>query len=205
MDVVGSVNDQTEDNDPEWEYINTRGTIYCILKCPACKKVNIASYFWHDAMESEEEYDYEFLYPQMSTYPLGLPENILSAFKAAEKVKAIDVNAYAILTRRLLEIVCLDKKAKPGNLAAMLSDLSSKNEIPGKLVKVATGLKDFGNIGAHAGSGDLTEKEIPILSALCIAIIEYVYSAPYLAMLAEQQLNNIKASRSNVDKKDTPK
>ena len=77
----------------------------------------------------------------------------------------------------------------------MLKELAAKNEIPDKLVKVASGLKDFGNIGAHAGSGDLTEKEIPILNALCSAILEYVYSAPHLATIAENKLKTIKITR----------
>lgn len=154
-------------------------------------------------MESEDEITYDFLYPQESKYPKGLPENILNAFIAAEKVKPIDVNAYAILTRRLLELVCLDRGAQMANLAVMLRDLANRNEIPDKLVKVASGLKDFGNIGAHAGIGELSEKEIPIVNALCIAIIEYVYSAPYLASLAEEQLYRIKKPKtSKAAKKD---
>ena len=108
----------------------------------------------------------------------------------------MDVNAYAILTRRLLELVCLDRGAQLNNLAVMLRDLANRNEIPDKIVKVAIGLKDFGNIGAHAGIGDLSENEIPIVNALCIAIIEYVYSAPYLATLAEQQLNKIRKPKA---------
>lgn len=170
------------------------GTQYSILKCPACKKINIVSHFWHDALEEEAEYD--FLYPQNASYPIGLPNKILKAFESAEKVKTIDVNAYAILIRRLLELVCLDRNATGGTLAAMLKDLANKNEIPDKLVKVASGLKDFGNIGAHAGSGELTEKEIPIVNALCIAILEYVYSAPYLATIAGDKLKAIK-TKSN--------
>lgn len=79
-----------------------------------------------------------------------------------------------------------------GTLASMLKELADKNEIPQKLVKIASGLKDFGNIGAHAGSGELTQKEIPIVNALCIAILEYIYSAPYLATIAEDKLNSIK-------------
>jgi hypothetical protein len=38
----------------------------------------------------------------------------------------------------------------------------------------------------------LTEKEIPIVNALCSAILEYVYSAPYLASIAENKLTTIK-------------
>jgi hypothetical protein len=192
MEIIGNVNDDHTDYDPVDGPVGAWGTHYSVLKCPACGKINIVSYGWHDGMESDDEISYDFLYPQNSNYPIGLPEDILTAYKAAEKVKSIDVNAYAILMRRLLELVCLDRDASSGTLASMLKELADKNEIPKKLVKVASGLKDFGNIGAHAGSGELTEKEIPIVNALCSAILEYVYSAPHLATIAENKLNSIK-------------
>ncbi len=192
MEIVGNVNDDRTEIDPEYGPMTEWGIHYSVLKCPACQKINIVSYTWHDGMEDDEEISYDFLYPQNLNYPLGLPENILTAYKAAEKVKSIDVNAYAILMRRLLELVCLDRQATSGTLASMLKELADKNEIPQKLVKVASGLKDFGNIGAHAGSGELTEEEIPIVNDLCSAILEYVYSAPYLATMAENKLNSIK-------------
>lgn len=192
MEIIGSVNDDRTEIDPDYGPITEWGINYSILKCPACEKTNIVSYTWHDGMDSDDEISYDFLYPQNSKYPLGLPEKILTAYKAAEKVKSIDVNAYAILMRRLLELVCLDRGASSGMLASMLKELADKSEIPQKLVKIASGLKDFGNIGAHAGSGELTEEEIPIVNALCSAILEYVYSAPHLAALAEHKLNTIK-------------
>lgn len=195
MEIVGHVNDDQTDYDPEDRPVGAWGIHYNVLRCPACEKINIVSYTWHDGIESEDEISYDFLYPQNPNYPIGLPEKILTAYKAAEKVKSIDVNAYAILMRRLLELVCLDREASSGTLAAMLKELADKNEIPQKLVKVATGLKDFGNIGAHAGSGELTEKEIPIVNALCSAILEYVYSAPYLATIAENKLISIKSKK----------
>lgn len=190
MEILGNVVNQDEIGDDDHGYYIS-GTTYSILNCPACSKVNIVSYDWYEEME--EEVSYDFLYPHNPSYPLGLPDKILSAYKAAEKVKSIDVNAYAILMRRLLELVCFDKKAKSGTLASMLKELADKNEIPQKLVKVASGLKDFGNIGAHAGSGELTEKEIPIVNALCSAILEYLYSAPHLASIAEDKLKTIKS------------
>jgi Domain of unknown function (DUF4145) len=193
MKIIGRVADTTFycDSDQNSEY--EAGTIYNILQCPACQKVNIVKYQWHEYMVEENEIEYEFLYPHNDNFPIGLPDHILSIYKAAEKIKSIDVNAYAILLRRLLELVCLDRKATGDTLALMLKDLADKNEIPVKLVKVATGLKDFGNIGAHVGIGELSEDEIPIVKALCVAILEYIYSAPYLATLAEAKLKSIKA------------
>lgn len=35
-----------------------------------------------------------------------------------------------------------------------LKDIDDKNEIPQKLVKVAEGLKNFDNVGAHTSVGD---------------------------------------------------
>ncbi|MBX9781004.1 MAG: DUF4145 domain-containing protein [Chitinophagaceae bacterium] len=192
MKIIGNVNDTYVYEDPEYGPHGEGGTIYSVLECPACKKINIVSYSWHDGIESDDEIDYDILFPQESNFPVGLPDNIASTLRAAEKIKTIDVNAYAILLRRLLELVCLDRKAKGLTLALMLKDLADKNEIPEKLVKVANGLKDFGNIGAHAGIGELSEKEIPIVRALTLAILEYIYSAPHLATLAETKLNAIK-------------
>ena len=192
MEIIGTGNDVTLDDDvngPGYEY----GTRYDIIKCPApqCKNINIAAQSWHDAFD-DEEWQYKIVCPQLPNHPEGLPDKISKALNAANKVKSVDANAYAILGRRLLEMVCLDRNAKGSNLAVMLKDLSDKREIPEKLVDVAKGLKDFGNIGAHAGTGELTSKEIPIVSALCRAILEYVYSAPYLASLAEEKLKKIK-------------
>jgi hypothetical protein len=200
MEIIGSVNDDHSEVDPKYGPVGEWGIHYSVLKCPACEKINIVSYDWHDGMESDDEISYDFLYPQNSSYPLGLPEKILTALKAAEKVKSIDVNAYAILMRRLLEIVCMDRSSTRGTLASMLKELADKNEIPEKLVKVAIGLKDFGNIGAHAGSGELTENEIPIVNDLCYAILEYVYSAPFLATMAENKLSTIKSKSKSKSK-----
>ncbi|MDO5665533.1 MAG: DUF4145 domain-containing protein [Bacteroidia bacterium] len=192
MEILGDINDFKIVEDHKHGYYDEFGTVYSGLKCPACKKVNIVSYYWNDSIESDDEIEYSNIYPKESNFPLGLPESIAKTLKAAEKIKSIDVNAYTILLRRLLEQVCIDRNAEGNTLASMLNDLAGKNEIPEKLVKVAKGLKDFGNIGAHAGIGELSENEIPIVKALTYAVLEYIYSAPHLASIAETKLESIK-------------
>lgn len=193
MEIVGSAEIDETWGDEKIGYGPNMGTSYDVLKCPACEKVTIVSYFWHEDMD-REEITYEILFPTEVNYPIGLPDNILSAYKAAEKVKPIDANAYATLMRRLLETVCIEHQAKPNTtLHLMLKELADRQEIPQKLVKVAQGLKNFGNVGAHAGSGDLSREEIPIVSALATALLEYIYSAPYLATIAEDKLKEIKS------------
>ena len=199
MEIIGSIQDFQEevfDNHPS---VNS-GEIYNVLKCPSCSKVNITSYFWADYMDPEDV-QVEIIYPQQDTTPRGLPDTIIKAYRAAEGVRSIDVNAYAILLRRLLELVCYDRSAEGATLALMVKDLANKNEIPEKLVNVANGLKNFGNVGAHVGIGELTENEIPILRALCFAILEYIYSAPFLANQAEEQLAKIRTKAKSSGKK----
>ena len=146
-------------------------------------------------METSEDTSFRYLYPASSKKPLGLSPEIQRAYDAAIKVKNIDVNAYAVLIGRVLEMVCEDRNANGKSLNDKLFDLSEKGEIPSKLVKVAESLRRLRNIGAHTGLGELTKSEEPILSSLCSAILEYVYSAPYLVQQAEDQLRKLKGSR----------
>jgi hypothetical protein len=121
-----------------------------------------------------------------------LPRNIEKAYLAALKVKSIDSNAFAVLIGRTIEAVCKDRGATGHFLSHKLDSLSKNHEIPEKLVGVATGLSKLRNIGAHFELGELTEEELPILDDLCRAILDYVYTAPFLALQAESRLQKLK-------------
>jgi hypothetical protein len=108
--------------------------------------------------------------------------------------KLLDVNAYGVLIGRVLELICEDRNAGGTFLGERLADLAVKGEIPEKLVGVANSLRNLRNIGAHATLGELTPGEIPILDNLCRAILEYVYSAPYLVAQAEKRVEALKKS-----------
>jgi hypothetical protein len=183
------------DDDPRSNFSWECGTVYELLACPACEGISLRSYYWHDGAMDPSEVEFKALYPSQTDGPLGLPDGIRRAYDAAQKVRAIDVNAYGVLLGRLLELVCTDRNARGKHLAHRLEDLASKGEIPEKLVGVAKGLKDLRNVGAHAEIGELTPAELPILDGLCRAILEYVYSAPFLAKLAEDRLNRLKSSK----------
>ena len=73
-----------------------------------------------------------------------------------------------------------------------MADLASKGEIPTKLIGVANSLRILRNIGAHATLGELTPGELPILENLCRAILEYVYTAPFLVEEAEKRVRLLK-------------
>lgn len=171
-----------------WE----EGTVYELLLCPACEAVSLRSYYWHDPAMDPSDVAFKTLYPVEVERPAGLPDMIARAYDAAQKVRNIDANAYGVLLGRLLERVCQDRNATGNFLADRLKSLASMGEIPEKLVGVAKGLRDLRNVGAHPTLGELTPAELPIMDKLCSAILEYVYSAPFLATQAETCLNHLK-------------
>ncbi|MGH8584721.1 MAG: DUF4145 domain-containing protein [Gammaproteobacteria bacterium] len=99
------------------------------------------------------EVEYEVLYPVAEEIPQGLPEAIQRGYDAANKVKAIDVNAYGVLIGRVLELICEDRNAGGAFLGERLADLAVKGEIPEKLVGVANSLRNLRNIGGTRNPG----------------------------------------------------
>lgn len=190
MKIIGNADDIESDRvDTNYE----GGYYYDVLKCPACKEVNIRRYYWANYMDGDDEYTYEYLYPNNNNIPLGLPPKILKSLEKANQIKAIYPEYFALELRKILEHVCTDKGAKKGKLAARIKDLAANGVIPDNLVGVAEGLTEIGNIGAHTEIGSLTKKEIPITEALCKAILEYIYTAPYLANEANEKLKSLRA------------
>jgi hypothetical protein len=165
------------------------GTYWELLRCDACEKVSLRSVDWHEFME---EVEWTLLYPQAAVATVdGLPANISRAWASAQRVKRVDANAYAVLVRRVLELVCADNAATGRDLAAKLSDLASKGKIPGPLAAIAHNARNFGNIGAHASLGDLRQSEARLLDELCVAVLEHVYTAPLLVTKAQAALERL--------------
>ncbi len=163
---------------------------YQLLTCLSCKGVTLRRFRevpWRDE-EAESEV---ILYPHAEKMPLGLPAPVTTAYQAANKVRSIDPNAYAVLLGRVLELVCQHRNAEGDTLYRKLEDLGNKGDIPRPLVEMAHELRQLRNVGAHASLGELTAKEIPFLDDLCRAILEYVYSAPELVQRARNRLSEI--------------
>jgi hypothetical protein len=179
----------SDDGTMEW----STGKVYEILECPACDGVSFQSGYFHD--QFPEEWEPVVLYPTEATKVEGLPTGIERAYAAALAVKSIEAHAFAVLVRRLLEMIGLDKGAQGRGLFDQLKFLGQTGVIPQQLIDIANGLRNFGNIGAHAGGGlQLSENEVPVIDALCRAILEYVYGAPHLVALAQETLDRVKAS-----------
>lgn len=163
------------------------GPVHELLLCPACDAITLRRGYWSE--DDPGDANYTVLYPTNGNkMPLGLPASLQKPFEAAAKVKSIDPNAYGVLVGRLLELVCADRGAKGKNLSDKLSNLAERGEIPTKLVDVVKSLRRLRNVAAHATLGELAESDVPLVDDLGKAILEYVYSAPFLAKQAEDRL-----------------
>ncbi len=171
------------------------GYTFQMIECPACDNITLLREEWHTGKDDALPQHVDVVYPSQRPVTAGLPSVIQKAFEAAERVKSVDANAYGVLVRRGLELVCRDRGAKGDSLHVQLKDLGSRNEIPAKLVKIAIGLKNLGNIGAHAGLGDLSPREVSLMESLLEAILEHVYGAPHLIEVVERRISELTAGR----------
>ena len=142
------------------------GSFWEILECPACDHVLFRRGDWHEYIHDETGPEYEILYPNGTESIRGLPSQIAKSYEAAQKVKTIDSNAFAVLLGRVLDLVCIDKKAKGDSLFKRLKDIADKDIMPQQLAEMAHALRQLRNIGAHADLGELTDVEVPILEDL---------------------------------------
>lgn len=192
MSVEATLSQVKDYEDPKTGFSWQAGPVHQLVICPVCSGVTLRRYVWHDQFEPDD-IAIEVVYPtNASSIPIGLPPVILQEFEAALRVRSISPNAYGVLLGRLLELVCNDRGAEKGNLGARLKELSTRQEIPERLVQVAEKLQELRHMGAHAWVGELGQAEIPILDSLCRAILEYVYSAPHLVKQAEERLNQLR-------------
>lgn len=171
------------------------GPFWEVIVCPACDRVLFREGHYHSVFHDESVPDYEVLYPIGPEQICGLPATISKSYEAAQKVKAIDSNAFAVLLGRVLDLVCMDKKAVGESLSERLKDIANKGIMPQQLAEMAHALRQLRNIGAHADLGELTNAEMPILEGLSKAILEYVYSAPALVQLVQSKIDALKGKK----------
>lgn len=184
-DEVLEVDDVNEIDGPMSPSCWTVVYILRLSRCPACDYFNYS-------VEDTDGGEIDVLYPKPPEILQGLPAKIEKAYKAARAVSIIDANAFGVLLGRVLELVCIDRKAKGKTLHEQLQDLVSKGEIPGPLADMANQLKTLRNIGAHAVLGELSFQEVRICDDLCRAILEYVYVAPHRVTQVEERIKKLK-------------
>jgi hypothetical protein len=193
MPIVADYSQVRDHEANDGSMVWSEGNVYEILRCPACDRVTFQRGYFHD--QFLDEWQPVVLYPIDAKKVDGLPPAIERAYTAALAVKGIEAHAFAVLAGRLLEMICVDKGAQGSSLLEQLKSLAQTGVIPQQLIDIANGLRNFRNIGAHAAGVQLSENEVPVIDALCRAILEYVYGAPYLVSLAQETLDKLKPAR----------
>lgn len=170
------------------------GILWELCLCPACEGLNLRRAFYHEFADPLPEY--EIVFPSRDKPILGLPSEINKSYNAALKVRSIDSNAFAVLLGRVLDKICIDKKANGDSLHKRLLSLAEDGVIPQQLADMAHQLRQLRNIGAHADLGELTPIEVPVLEDLCRALLEYVYTAPALIRQVQSRIDSLKSKSS---------
>ena len=149
--------------------------VVSVSQCVACDEVTIAEYFWPD--EIGEPFAERRLFPTARD-DSAVPERVRNRLNAARKVKKNEPSFYAIGIRRMLETVCNVEGAEGGDLFAKLDDLAGKDRIPTLLAEIAQELRKLGNLAAHDDEVEVAPEDVPLISDLADAILEYLYRAP---------------------------
>ena len=186
----------------EWECQeeNTWGSYsWALYFCPVCHKVTL----------EETEIFSEYEDPEMGLLPVEkilfppvntnshMPHEVSRAFEAALKVRNIDGAVCLIALRRTLEMMCKDKGANQKNLFEKLKYLSSTGVLPPIIDKMASILKNLGNMAAHADGREFAPDLVTSMVDFTETILEYVYVLPSKLDEIQTEINEESAEELN--------
>lgn len=117
----------------------------------------------------------------------NIPENVLSSFEEAIACHSSSCFiASAIMVRRTLEEVCVDKEAKGKNLKERIKALESKIVVPKELLEAMDELRLLGNDAAHIEAqtfGKVSEEELEIAIEFTKELLKALYQ--YASLLGK--------------------
>jgi len=151
--------------------------LYILAKCETCSEVTLYSKDTELGLDEDMVFGSR-LYPRSLAGMAGVPKAVRMIFEEAEKVKKISPIAYAVLTRRLLEEICLEKGLKGKTLASNLDKLAKKGDIPPVIAEATSLVRLIGNAGAHASDEKITVPQVWAIEHLVTVVLEYLYIAP---------------------------
>ncbi len=114
----------------------------------------------------------------------GLPERVLGVFDEAVRCHASACYmASALMLRKTLEEICLDREAKGANLKQRISALGAKIIIPKELLEAMDELRLLGNDAAHIESqafNNVSNTEVEVGVEFTKEILKAVYQYEHL-------------------------
>jgi hypothetical protein len=149
---------------------------YYLTRCKTCRNITLFADSELDEIQGKLS-EAGICFPKQYYFGNEVPETILKTYKEARRIKNISPTAFAVMIRRGLEFLCLDKKAKGKTLNTQLKDLSRNGIIPQTLIEMGDTLRFLGNQGAHATNYNIGFPEVESIDDFFTAMIEYVYVA----------------------------
>ena len=144
-----------------------------LLKCSRCGHAIVVREedFWFDSWTAPKT-----VYPCEGESPNPeLPETLQSVLEEARRCYQTKAyTATAIMCRRAIETLCVERGVKERNLAASLEKMRDSNLIDGSLFEWADGLRLAGNKAAHDIKTAVSWEDARDLVEFTVALLEYV-------------------------------
>ena len=163
---------------------------FFVASCETCNWVLV----YRSMGDSDPKYftSADLDYPDSGQLHSSVPEPIRDLYSEAFRVRHSSANAFAVLVRKALEAICVDRGAGKGNLFENLRVLASRGDIPQKLSEVTDVLRLLGNIGAHAGEEQVRPWHVWTIDRFFRVIAEYIYVAPARLKEFNDSLSSLK-------------
>ncbi|MBN1181124.1 MAG: DUF4145 domain-containing protein [Bacteroidales bacterium] len=164
-------------------------TNYFLFECPVCNYPIIIREYQYD-IDPESFPEIRTIFPTPPLNGAGIPFEIQREFDAAVKTKGIDRSICLLSLRRVLEIVCKDKKASGKTLEQKIESLVISGILPAGLNDACWIIRQLGNTAAHGDKQIFSEHQTEQVISFVSVVIEYLYSLPVrIASLKNEIIN----------------
>ena len=151
-------------------------TLWEMLACGNCSQISIRT--GHSSPDDSDPFRWEIAYPEVRRVPRCVPAEVARAYEAGMLMRTVDPESRRRkLLGTVLEMVCWDQGAWGQNLIYQLRDLASRSLMPASLAEFAERASAFRSSSTAARSSDFEPVDIPLLEALCEAMITHIYVA----------------------------
>lgn len=167
--------------DSDYQYCDAEGydaiepATYNAFRCEGCTQISM--YMWSAFHNPRSEFG-ERVYPLNTSENSGVPAAVRVAYAQAERVRLHSSSAYAVLARRVLEVIARDRGIPERNLSRSMSLLADTGQIPPLLAEAATLIRTFGNSAAHASGDVINGLHVQMIEKFLAVLIDHLYVAP---------------------------
>lgn len=160
---------------------------YMMLVCPVCKRVSLQRRICKNYSVLVDANDIT-LYPKNISEYIGVPINIRKAYEAALKARSSGVELCLTALRRVIELICKDKKAEGNSLYHKIKHLSDSGILPTALSDAFRVVRILGNEAVHEVKSIVSQYDVEEMIGIIESIIDYLYILPYRISLLNRTI-----------------